>query len=403
MNNNNKLIGYLVMHVKADMLKGVLAGQSSGQVSRMLLDASGNPVLHIGSVPDGDSWTQWAADMQGQSGVFRIQDPRSGSNSLLVFSRSLNSDWTMVELTPWSQIIKGSLTLAKAIAVIGALAILLTLILTVLISRQFTMPIKKLVGAMIQYSVEGENAKLPEDYENEFGYLFSGYRKQNERIQELVHSLRQRHELQRRAEIDALQANINPHFLYNTLDQLNWMAIANGQEEISRILELMGRMFRIGLSNGNTFITVHEEMEHLSSYIEIQQIRFNGLLQFRSDIPEELGACYMPKMVLQPFVENAIIHGFHQRSQGTIEIVMRRSGDQLQIKMEDDGVGLRSGGGASALHRKSGGYGIRNVEERISAYFGSRYGIAIKPREEGGTRVVVHLPLLEERPERQIG
>ncbi|WP_372634427.1 sensor histidine kinase [Cohnella sp.] len=400
--NNNKLIGYLVMHVKADMLKEVLAGHSTGQISRMLLDASGNPILHIGSVPDGDSWSRRAAEMQGQSGVFRIQDSQSDSGSLLVYSRSRNSDWTMVELTPWSQITKGSLKLTKAIAAIGAVAILLTVILTMLISRQFTKPIKKLVGAMNQYSLEGENAKLPEDYENEFGYLFSGYRKQNEKIQELVQSLRQRHELQRRAEIDALQANINPHFLYNTLDQLNWMAIANGQEEISRILELMGRMFRIGLSNGNTFITVHEEMEHLSSYIEIQQIRFSGLLQFRSDIPEGLGSCYMPKMVLQPFVENAIIHGFHHRSQGEIEVVMRRLGDQLLITIEDDGVGLRSGG-EPAVHKKSGGYGIRNVEERISAYFGNKYGVALNSREGGGTRVIVRLPLLEEQPERQIG
>lgn len=397
---NNKLLGYLVIHIKSDTIKEVMAGHSDQSASRMMLDASGRPILHIGEVPDSGAWPEWNARMKDNSGVFRIGNHQGKLDSLLVYSRSANFDWTMVELTPWNQITGGSVKLAKAIAVIGTAAILLSIILTMLLSRQFTKPIKRLVRAMKRYPVEGEDARLPADYENEFGYLFSEYRKLNERIEELLLSLRERHEQQRRAEIEALQANINPHFLYNTLDQLNWMAIAGGQGEMSRILELMGRMFRIGLSNGNSFITVRQEIEHMSCYLEIQQIRHGGKLDYEWDAPEELRGRYLPKMILQPFVENAVLHGFHNREGGTIRIRLRERDARLTIEVEDDGVGIRDDRETAApARRKTGGYGIRNVRERIAAYFGEEYGVGIGPRDGGGTRVFITLPLLEAPPE----
>ncbi|WP_274652988.1 cache domain-containing sensor histidine kinase [Paenibacillus humicola] len=393
---NNRLLGYLVIHVKADTLKDMLGGRSA-DASRMMLDGFGRPLLKIGTVPTAAEWTRWKSEMTGSSGVFRIHEHSGDSGLLLVYSRIPDSDWTMVEITPWSQITKGSLRLAAAIAAIGAAAILLTLGVTLMLSRQFTKPIKKLVTAMNRYSLDGRNEELPLDYENEFGYLFSGYRKQNERIEELIHSLRIRHEQQRRAEIEALQANINPHFLYNTLDQLNWMAIKAGQSEMSRILELMGRMFRIGLSKGETFITIAEEIEQLTCYIEIQQLRGGPSIEYAIEAPEELMELYMPKMILQPFVENAVVHGFHLRERGRIEIRIAAADTRLRITVDDDGAGLRGGAGLTP-RRKTGGYGIRNVKERIAAYFGGEYGVRIGPREGGGTSAEIVLPLLAEKP-----
>nr|WP_306812995.1 histidine kinase [Paenibacillus soyae] len=393
---NNKLIGYLVIHVKSDMLKNVLAGHSSVEVSRIMLDVSGQPILQIGNVPDAETWASLRARMGGSSGVFRIENDTGGAeSSLIVYARNNNSKWTLVELTPWSEITQGSVKLAKVIAIIGVISILLTLVITMLLSMQFTRPIKKLVGAMNRYSIEGKNMKLPEDYSNEFGYLYAGYRKQNERIEQLIQSLRERHELQRVAEIEALQANINPHFLYNTLDQLNWIAIANDQGDMSRILELMGRMFRISLSNGNTYITIQQELEHLSCYLEIQQIRYKGSLQFYFEVPEDIPFLYIPKMILQPFVENAVVHGFHNRSHGTIWITMKQQGEKLSILIEDDGQGYQP---ARTTHRKTGGYGIRNVKERISAHFGNAYGVEYGPRDEGGTTIRLTLPVLRNIP-----
>jgi two-component system sensor histidine kinase YesM len=392
---NNRHLGYLVIHAKAETLENMLAG-SSGEANRMMLGADGKPMLAIGRVPSDEQWAAWSAKLGDGSGVLRVGRESGGSGSLLVYSRSDNSDWTMVEITPWKQITAGSLRLAQFVGLIGVGAILLALLLTLWLSRQLSKPIKRLVREMNRYSV-GSPVELPDDYRNEFGYLFSGYRKQMERIDELYRSLERRHEQQRRAEIEALQANINPHFLYNTLDQLNWMAIAAEQPEMSRILELMGRMFRISLSNGESFITVAEEIEHIGCYLEIQQLRRGDGLTFEVDAPEDVLRLYMPKMILQPFVENAVIHGLHMRDRGNVSIRIRREETRLRIVVEDDGAGLRAGLDLERK-RKTGGYGVRNVKERIKAYFGELYGVALSNRPEGGARAEIVLPVLLERP-----
>ncbi|MNW49404.1 Sensor histidine kinase YehU [compost metagenome] len=268
--------------------------------------------------------------------------------------------------------------------------------------------------AMRQYYVGGGGpagsggppVDLPDDYENEFGYLFDGYRKQMEQIEELYRSLQRRYEQQRKAEIEALQANINPHFLYNMLDQLNWMAIEAGQDELSRILELMGRMFRIGLSNGNSFITIDEELEHIHCYLEIQQLRWQagggGELDYAIDAPLSIQELFIPKLTLQPFVENAIVHGFNGRSRGKVWIKLEEQPDLLTITIEDDGAGLKQAVDRERK-RRTGGYGVRNVRERIAGYFEGAYGVELSERAEGGTRVVITLPKLLEPPVPPLG
>ncbi|MFH5186268.1 sensor histidine kinase [Paenibacillus sp. TAB 01] len=395
---DDKYLGILVIHVKAEGIKAILAGHSAS-ADRVMIDAKGQRLLGIGEVPQQPELSQWMDEMNGRSGSARTNGKYGMNDSLLVYSKLSDSNWTLVEITPWKQLTAGSVKLAEVIGMIGVAAVLLILLLTHWLSRQFTKPIKQLVGAMSSYTVGGSNTELPADYTNEFGYLFSGYRKQNERIEELYLSLKRRHEQQRKAEMEALQANINPHFLYNTLDQLNWMAIAKGQDEMSRILELMGRMFRIGLSNGESFITMEEEVQHMECYLEIQQLRWGSGLDYAiySELPMQ--QLYLPKMTLQPFVENAIVHGFNTRSQGRIELHFTELQDKIRITVEDNGVGLREEAlAASQPARRTGGYGIRNVKERIAAYFGESYGVKLEERAEGGTRVAILLPKLTERP-----
>ncbi|WMT41880.1 histidine kinase [Paenibacillus sp. D2_2] len=270
---NDNYLGVLVIHIKAEQIRSLLSGNSTDP-NRMMTNMAGEQIVKIGHVLNQNELSKWIDLKDQQSGYVHIRGNSNVGDSLLVYSKLDNSNWTLIEMTSWKQITEDSFRLAEVIALIGIAAVLLVLLLTLYISRQFTKPINELVVAMRMYSVEGNNVELSADYENEFGYLFAGYRKQNERIEELYQSVQLRYEQQRKAEIEALQANINPHFLYNMLDQLNWMAIEAGQDELSRILELMGRMFRIGLSNGDTFITIGDEVEHIKSYLEIQQLRW---------------------------------------------------------------------------------------------------------------------------------
>ncbi|CAM4522811.1 MULTISPECIES: sensor histidine kinase [Paenibacillus] len=395
----DKYLGVLVVHVKAREIEKLLAGPSAA-ANRMMIDTLGEQTLEIGQTPRSAELSRWIDVKSERSGYVHIRGGEGLGDSLLVYSKPADSHWMLVEITDWSDITSSSFGLALVIGLIGIGAMLLVLLLTHYLSRQFTKPIKQLVAAMRLYFVDGNNVELPGDYENEFGYLFSGYRKQNERIEELYRSLQRRYEQQRKAEIEALQANINPHFLYNMLDQLNWMAIEAGQDELSRILELMGRMFRIGLSNGDSFITVSEELEHIRCYLEIQQLRWQaggGELTYDIHAPYPLQELFLPKLTLQPFVENAIVHGFNARSEGHIAIALEDRPQQIRIVIEDNGSGLKPSADRRPK-RRTGGYGIRNVKERIAGYFEGAYGVELSDREEGGTRVVITLPRLQEPP-----
>lgn len=396
----DKYLGVLVVHVKAREIERLLAGHSSA-ANRMMIDTLGEQTLEIGQTLGSAELSRWIDVKSEQSGYVHIRGDGGLDDSLLVYSKPADSHWMLVEITDWSEITSSSFRLAFVIGLIGIGAMLLVLLLTHYLSRQFTKPIKQLVAAMRMYFVDGNNVELPGDYENEFGYLFSGYRKQNERIEELYRSLQRRYEQQRKAEIEALQANINPHFLYNMLDQLNWMAIEAGQDELSRILELMGRMFRIGLSKGDSFITVNEELEHIRCYLEIQQLRWQagggGELTYDIHVPFALQELFIPKLTLQPFIENAIVHGFNARSEGHVAVALEDRPEQIRIVIEDNGSGLKPSAHLRPK-RRTGGYGIRNVKERIAGYFEGAYGVELTEREEGGARVVITLPRLLEPP-----
>lgn len=392
----NDYLGVLMVHIKAGEIRKLLTGNSDGS-NRIMADSEGREIMKIGDTLAQDDWPRWIDLKSNNSGYVHIPAKDGARDTLLVYSRVDNSIWTLIEFTSWKQITASSLKLAEWIGLIGLGAVLMVVLLTHFLSRQFTKPIRRLVNAMRVYSVGGDNVELPSDYENEFGYLFSGYRKQNERIEELYLSLERRYEQQRKAEIEALQANINPHFLYNMLDQLNWMAIEAGQDELSRILELMGRMFRIGLSNGDSLITIADELMHINCYLEIQQLRWGEGLEYSIEASADLQSLYIPKLTLQPFVENSIVHGFNKQRSGLVSIVMEKSGDKLQIRIEDNGSGLKQPE-EKPQNRHTGGYGIRNVRERIDGYFGAGYGIVLEEREEGGTRVRITLPLLTEHP-----
>ncbi|MGG1552733.1 sensor histidine kinase [Paenibacillus ferrarius] len=393
---NDTFMGVVIIHVKSKEIRTLLSGNSIG-INRIMVDSSGQEFVRVGEKFEQLELNNWINMKTQQSGFVHIPGNSGMEDSLLVYSKMADSNWTLIEMTPWSQITASSVRLAEVITIIGVAAILLFLLLTHYLSRQFIKPIKKLVAAMSTYTIGGKNVELPLDYHNEFGYLFAGYRKQNERIEKLYMSLKKRYEQQRKAEIEALQANINPHFLYNMLDQLNWMAIEAGQDELSRILELMGRMFRIGLSNGDSFITIEKELEQMHCYMEIQQLRWGEGLHYSVDVPDDLLHLYIPKLTLQPFLENSIIHGFNSKLTGNSNIRIARYENSLHITVTDDGIGLQQVA-ENKKKRHTGGYGVRNVRERIAGYFGKHYGVKLVNRVEGGTQVEITLPVLIHPP-----
>jgi two-component system sensor histidine kinase YesM len=201
-----------------------------------------------------------------------------------------------------------------------------------------------------------------------------------------------------------LQAQINPHFLYNTLDAIIWMAEAKRTDQVVDLVAALSRFFRITLSKGKDWITVRDEIAHIESYLAIQKMRYRDILDYRIDMPDDMRSGEMLKLTLQPLVENALYHGIKNKRAGGVIVVRGRwlDGDLLQIAVEDDGIGMppeRLAQIQALLRAEPGaeldgedGYGITNVNQRIKLYYGPDYGLAIESEYRHGTRVSLIIP-----------
>lgn len=299
------------------------------------------------------------------------------------------------------------------------LSALVSLGLVIHFSRKLTRPLEQLsetmshaVGAEFResfyYPYRDEIGMLGECYNGMIGEIGELVQDLNIHIEALKDEKEHVKEIQkqkRRAELQALQAQINPHFLYNTLNMITWQAVAQGAEEISIISNALGKYFRISLSRGREIILVREELEHVKNYLEIQKIRYKNQLTFTIDAPEELMELEIPKLVLQPLAENALYHGIKdQKLHGTIAISVRKGSRKdgkpcLTLCVADNGGGIDAEKLELLNYRlehylvdSESGYGIYNVNSRIELYYGAGYGLRLESRPEGGTRSVLQIP-----------
>lgn len=373
--------------------------------SLLLLDSSGSVITYVGSEPIESRNAPYLRQINKQleQTNFAVQSGKFQyySKALLVWTNLSDQNWLIIEVTPLNELVQGSVHMAQVLITVGVFAVLTLVLISWYLNRLLTKPIYLLLNAMKQYSLFAVKVELPKDYQNEFGHLYQNFTKLIARIEELYDSLKVQYDKQKESEIKALQAMINPHFLYNTLDQLNWMAIKDKNAKMSKVLELTGRMLRIGLSNGESLIPIASELEQIECYMNIQQICKNGSIHYTLGFPDPVLSYYIPKMTLQPIVENCIKHGFHGRANGDIRIEGEIKGDKLVLSVTDNGVGLHAQSNLKAS-RTRGGYGLRNVRERMEAFFGDTYKLDILNREEGGTRVEIVMPLLKQLNEPEV-
>lgn len=253
----------------------------------------------------------------------------------------------------------------------------------------FNKRIQDYIQLDIQHNINGPRIK------NEIVELESAYDALINRIQILIEKNSDEKEKQRDLELQALQAQINPHFLYNTLDAVAWMAKMKEQVDIVDIIIALARFFRLSLHNGDKYITIEEELDIARSYVFIEQIRFPNKIKLSIDVDEEILDDTILKLTLQPFIENAIKHGISKKKGvGTITIRGRQIGSHIEFDIWDDGVGNDN---INAFYQPkkmlSGGYGINNVKERILLEYGHEATISIESSRETGTKIQIILPL----------
>jgi two-component system sensor histidine kinase YesM len=216
-------------------------------------------------------------------------------------------------------------------------------------------------------------------------------------LQELIEHLSMEQQRKQKAQFQALQAQINPHFLLNTLNSIKWMAILSGAQHVSEMITKLGKLLNFTMKNEEELVTLREELDYLLIYMSLQEIRYHDQITFHVDVPEKLMDCELLKFTLQPAVENSIIHG--NRFPLHIEIHAEEQDGKLIIALQDNGVGmsedviLQVQEQISQPHAKFSGIGMRNVNERIKLNFGEKYGLQIHSKPDQGVRITMRLPL----------
>jgi two-component system, sensor histidine kinase YesM len=275
-----------------------------------------------------------------------------------------------------------------------------------IISVSIYIPIKKLHDVTSTITRNDLQALVTSHNVDEITELGMSFNIMIGQIRQLLESKIKEQENLKKAELKALQAQINPHFLYNTLDTIVWMAQSNKTDQVIDIVRALSSFFRIALSKGEDWITIEQEIEHVRCYLTIQKMRYRDILDFRIEADEDILSGTILKLTLQPLVENALYHGIkNKRGSGMIIIRARRAGeDRVLLEIEDDGMGFtpyRLARMQEAMESetddfsfKEGGFGLENVNRRIRLYYGKQYGLAIESRYQEGTRVTVTIPLL---------
>ena len=261
-------------------------------------------------------------------------------------------------------------------------------------SRIFTRKIEELTKNMDQVNHGSREVTVSSDSEDEVGILINSFHNMMDEINRLIDEVYVNKIALKEYELKALQAQINPHFLYNTLSMMNWMAIRSNQMEISKVTLALSTFYRTALSKGEDVVTVENCIQNMQAYLEIQLTMHDNNFTVDWDIDPTIKNEKMPKLLLQPVVENAIEHGIDEKEDGDKKLFLsfRGNGDDVEITVRDNGMGMPQEKAETLVTYQAKGYGLKNVNDRIRLLYGEKYGIQIFSAPDEGTTVVMRFP-----------
>ncbi|WP_238357982.1 cache domain-containing sensor histidine kinase [Cohnella zeiphila] len=408
-----KVSGVLMIDVQEKLLSDIFSTlQFAPGTQVYLVDSEGKIVYHPDRTKIGTEADSAILDMLrlGSEGSRAIK--LGGEVHDVMFTTLPANGWKLVAQGTESQLSHRAVKQTQrsewtSLLEYVALFLVLPFVLLAIIVRGMNRRVNQVITVIRKEGTEGLNDLPPVN--GDFHMLERSVDNLILRVRTLVEEKYSAQIHEREAQLQALQAQINPHFLYNTLDTINWIAIGRGASDISQMIDSLAKYFRLSLNKGKNIVSVEDELQLAEVYLEIQQSRFPNTFEFKLDVQRGLEACRMPKLILQPIVENALLHGIRKKKdkKGAILISVREDRGDLLLSVSDNGIGMeerlarrllteapaedRTGG-------SSGGssYGLFNVNERIKLYAGDDYGISIDSEPGAGTTVTVRL-----RAERQ--
>ena len=326
-----------------------------------------------------------------------------GERRVVVVKTISYTGWKLVGVIPMSRFRLGTVSTELFTILVILSAILALLVINRLVTNRITSPILRLnrsIQNMEGGRVNPDNVYIggPSEIEHLGRSLQGSFRQVNALMDDVVREQEER----RRTELDALQSQINPHFLYNTLDSIVWMIEGERNSDAVFMVTQLASLFRISLSKGRTVISIRDELVHARNYMNIQKVRYKDAFEVRWDIQEEILDCCTVKLILQPILENAIYYGVDAMDdEGEIDVVGRKEGDTILLSVKDNGLGMPQEKVDQLLsdeeheereHKHGSGVGLINVHKRIKLRFGSQYGLTIESEPDEGTMVTIRIP-----------
>lgn len=397
----NETLGYLVIDIMESAFVDKYAKAHlfpGGEI--FMLDKFGNV---ISSRPKHQIGTKLQVDylpqvLEGTKGYFQSTGA-NGESKMIIYDTSEVTGFKMVSVIPVKEVIKESESIRILTFGVLLIGIIAAYWFANVVSNQITDPLRKLRLLMRKVEKGDMNVSFPSKYKDEVGQLGQSF---NRMVEEIKYLIKENYEKQlqlREAELKAIQAQINPHFLYNTLDSINWMARIHQIDEISETVISLGELFRYSIRKGNQVITIGEDIKQIQHYLSIQKLRFRDKLHIVMEIDDVILPLYTLKLLIQPIVENAIIHGLeNKKGPGTLRILGSLMDNQVQFLIEDDGIGF-------LLHpllqenrtknNENTGIGLENVHKRLSLQFGEDASLTIRSEQGQGTTVIIRIPQIK--------
>ncbi len=361
------------------------------QNSRGEIIARTDPRLGIQGIPSKSLWSDFPEEQWSTAKI--------DTKSVLISHKPIdNSDWMLVSVIPLNEVLANIRSLRDQLLLILLIISVISYLLAYMVSKVSTKKIKQLIKRMRKVQSGDLNVIITRYDKDEFGELSENFNYMIVKLSELIEKQFQLGKALKNADLKTLQAQINPHFLYNSLDVINCIGIEHQVPEISSMVQSLTKYYKLGLSKGMDIVTVQNELEHVEYYVKIMNIRYTNAIDLEINIAKELLTCLIPKITLQPLVENAILHGILAKKEkcGTIQISGKLDHSIVRLYVADDGVGMDSDKLNRLLEQDDStvneGFGVKNTQERLRLTYGEAYGLTYRSEAGIGTQVEIRIP-----------
>ena len=363
-----------------------------------LCDSSGEIIYHPRQIQISEGIANENNDTESgyKDGVY--DEMFEGEHRKVIVNTISYTGWKLVGVIPYSTFTSGMLNMRYFVGMLMLLTAMMLVVINRVVSVGISRPILRLNDSVREYEA-GEKPEIYIGGSLEIRHLGYSIQKSYEQIDSLMKKIVLEQNERRKSELDALQSQINPHFLYNTLESITWMIEGERNDEAAFMITQLARLFRISLSKGRTVITVADELQHARSYMNIQKIRYKNAFSVVFDVDQEVCSCCTVKLILQPILENAINYGVSGMVDcGEIRVTGRLEDGNVILSVTDNGIGMSEEQVAliltdsSHMHKRGSGVGLVNVNNRIRLLFGGEYGLTVESEPDEGTTVTVRIP-----------